>query len=155
MICPMCGCTENRVIDTRSTDDGRSVRRRRECIACLFRYTTYETLETVPLMVCKRDNSREPFNRHKIMSGLIKACHKRPVSVRQMESMVDGLETEYANSTRSEIPTSEIGERIMKILKATDKVAYIRFVSVYRKFEDLDSFFDELERLKREEREAQ
>ena len=106
-------------------------------------------------MVCKRDNSREPFNRHKIMSGLIKACHKRPVSVRQMESMVDGLETEYANSTRSEIPTSEIGERIMKILKATDKVAYIRFVSVYRKFEDLDSFFDELERLKREEREAQ
>ncbi len=102
-------------------------------------------------MVCKKDMSMEPFDRNKLMNGLIKACHKRPVSVRQMEKIVEGIELDYANNFRTEVSTSEIGETVMKILRKTDKVAYIRFVSVYRRFEDPDSFLEELERLKREE----
>ena len=151
MRCPVCGCAENRVVETRSVDDDRSIRRRRECVACLCRYTTYESIETTPLMVCKKDMSMEPFDRNKLMNGLIKACHTRPVSVRQMEKIVEGIELDYANNFRTEVSTSEIGETVMKILRKTDKVAYIRFVSVYRRFEDPDSFLEELERLKREE----
>lgn len=151
MKCPACGCSENKVLDTRSIDDDKSVRRRRECFKCLYRFTTYESIETTPLMVCKRDNTREPFNRNKIMNGLIKACQKRPVSVRQMEGLVDTIEYEFQNNLRGEISSSEIGERIMSGLLDLDKVAYIRFVSVYRKFEDIDSFFDELNRIKNDQ----
>ncbi|MCI8387768.1 MAG: transcriptional repressor NrdR [Clostridiales bacterium] len=148
MKCPSCGYPENKVLDTRSIDDDRSVRRRRECLKCQFRFTTYETIETLPLMVCKSDNTREPFNRTKIMNGLIKACQKRPISVRQMQELVDAIETEFQNTLRSEVSTKEIGERIMNGLRRLDKVAYIRFVSVYRKFDDVNSFTEELERIK-------
>jgi transcriptional repressor NrdR len=150
MKCPVCGSSDNKVLDTRSIDDDKSVRRRRECLKCQCRFTTYETIETTPLMVCKRDNTREPFNRNKIMNGLIKACQKRPVSVRQMESLVDKIESEFQNNLRGEVSSTEIGEKIMAGLLSLDKVAYIRFVSVYRKFEDIDSFFDELNRIKNE-----
>lgn len=151
MKCPACGCSENKVLDTRSVDDDKSVRRRRECLKCQCRFTTYETIETTPLMVCKRDNTLEPFNRNKIMNGLIKACQKRPISVRQMELLADEVEAEFQNNMRSEVSTTEIGERIMEKLRELDKVAYIRFVSVYRKFEDVDSFLDELNRIKNDE----
>jgi transcriptional repressor NrdR len=150
MKCPACGYSDNKVLDTRSIDDDKSVRRRRECLKCQYRFTTYETIETAPLMVCKRDTTREPFNRNKIMNGLIKACQKRPVSVRQMEALINSIESEFQNNLRSEVSTSEIGERIMAGLRDLDKVAYIRFVSVYRKFEDIDSFLDELYRIKNE-----
>ena len=148
MKCPACGYTENKVIDTRPVDDDKSVRRRRECLRCQFRFTTYETIETTPLMVVKRDNSREPFSRNKIMNGLIKACQKRPISLKQMEQLVDTVESEFQNSMRGEVTSDEIGTRIMAGLRELDKVAYIRFVSVYRKFEDIDSFLEELNRLK-------
>lgn len=148
MKCPACGYTENKVIDTRPVDDDKSVRRRRECLKCQFRFTTYETIETIPLMVVKRDNSREPFSRNKIMNGLIKACQKRPISVKQMEQLIDTVEAEFQNSMRGEVTSDEIGQRIMAGLRELDKVAYIRFVSVYRKFEDVDSFLEELNRLK-------
>lgn len=151
MRCPECGCSDNKVLDTRSIDDDRVVRRRRECVNCQRRFTTYETVESTPLMVCKRDNTREPFDRKKILNGLIKACQKRPISVRQMELLADEVEAEFQNNMRSEVSTTEIGERIMEKLRELDKVAYIRFVSVYRKFEDVDSFLDELNRIKNDE----
>lgn len=148
MRCPSCGCTENKVIDSRSVDDDRSVRRRRECVNCQTRFTTYETIETIPLMVCKKDNTREPFDRNKLLNGVIKACRKRPVSLRQMEELVDSVENDAKNNLRSEITSNEIGNKIMEGLLRLDDVAYIRFVSVYRQFEDLDSFVTELNRLK-------
>lgn len=149
MKCPACGYSENKVLDTRSTDEDTSVRRRRECLRCQHRFTTYETIENSPLMVCKRDNTREPFNRTKILNGLVKACQKRPVSTRQMEALIDAMEVDFQNNMRCEVSTSEIGQRIMDGLRELDEVAYIRFVSVYRKFDDIDSFFDELNELKK------
>ena len=149
MKCPACGYSENKVLDTRSAEEDTSVRRRRECLRCQHRFTTYETVESTPMMVCKRDNTREPYNRAKILSGLVKACQKRPISTRQMEALIDTMEADFQNAMRCEVPTSEIGQRIMDGLRDMDEVAYIRFVSVYRKFDDIDSFFDELNALKR------
>ncbi len=155
MRCPVCGCTQDKVLDTRPIDDERSIRRRRECLNCQHRFTSYETVEKAALIVCKRDNTREAFNRDKIMNGIKKACQKRPVSLRQMSAIVDSIEADFQNNMRMEISTSEIGERIMNGLRELDEVAYIRFASVYRDFDDLDSFLEELDNLKklREERE--
>ena len=150
MKCPICGFDESKVLETRSVDGADTIRRRRECGACQHRFTTYEVLEEPELMVCKRDNTRETFDRNKILNGLLKACRKRPVSIRQMEALVGSMETEFQNTMRTEVSTTEIGERIMAGLKLLDEVAYIRFVSVYRDFDDIDSFFDELNRLKRD-----
>lgn len=149
MKCPVCGCTDDKVLDTRHIDDGRSIRRRRECLKCQHRFTSYESIEKEPLIICKRDNTRESFSRDKIMNGLKKACQKRPVSVRQMTSIVDEIETELNSTMSGEVPTREIGERIMAKLRELDEVAYIRFASVYRDFDDANSFLDELENLKR------
>lgn len=149
MKCPVCGCTDNKVLETRSAEDDSVVRRRRECNNCQTRFTTLEAVVgTNPLMVCKRDNTREPFDRKKILNGLIKACQKRPVSIRQMEALIDTVENELASSPKMELPTSVIGERVMAGLRQLDDVAYIRFVSVYRKFEDVDSFLLEINKMK-------
>lgn len=157
MRCPVCGCCEDKVLDTRPVDDERSIRRRRECTNCHHRYTSYEVIERIPLIVCKKDNTREEFDREKIMAGLKKACQKRPVSVRQMKDIVDKMEADFRNNMRGEVPTTEIGERIMAGLRELDEVAYIRFVSVYRQFDDIDSFLNELNNLKmmKEARKAQ
>ncbi len=151
MKCPVCGCNKDRVLDTRSVDDDKSIRRRRECTECKYRFTTVESVETTRVMVVKRDNTRELYDRTKIMNGLVKACQKRPVSLRQMEALISTIENELANSMRPEITTVELGEMVMKHLRLLDEVAYIRFVSVYRKFDDIDSFFDELSKLKNRE----
>ena len=157
MRCPVCGCCEDKVLDTRPVDDERSIRRRRECTKCQYRFTSYEVVERVPLIVLKRDGSREEFNRSKIMAGLDKACQKRPVSDAQRKDLVDRIEADFRNRVHGEITTQEIGERIMMALRGLDEVAYIRFVSVYRKFEDVDSFIEELNSLKElaEQRRAQ
>ncbi len=149
MKCPVCGCTDDKVLDTRPIDDDRSIRRRRECLRCQHRFTSYESIEKEPLVICKRDNTRESFSREKIMNGLKKACQKRPVSVRQMTAIVDEIESELNSTMSGEVPTREIGERIMVKLRELDEVAYIRFASVYRDFDDADSFLEELENLKR------
>lgn len=149
MRCPICGCTDDKVLDTRPIDDDRRLRRRRECLNCQHRFTSYESIEKEPLVICKRDNTREAFSREKIMNGLKKACQKRPVSVRQMTNIVDEIETELNSTMSGEVPTREIGERIMVKLRELDEVAYIRFASVYRDFDDADSFLEELENLKR------
>ncbi len=155
MRCPVCGCAQDKVLDTRPIDDERSIRRRRECLNCQHRFTSYETVEKASLIVCKRDNTREAFSRDKIMNGIKKACQKRPVSLRQMSAIVEGIESDFQNSMRAEVSTTEIGERIMNGLRELDEVAYIRFASVYRDFDDLDSFLEELDNLKKlkEERE--
>ena len=151
MKCPVCGCTDNKVLETRSADDDSVIRRRRECNNCHTRFTTVESvLGTNPLMVCKRDNTREPFDRKKILNGLIKACQKRPVSIRQMEALIDTVENELSSSPKMELTTTVIGERVMEGLRKLDDVAYIRFVSVYRKFEDVNSFLLEIDKMKRE-----
>ncbi len=149
MRCPVCGCCKDRVLDTRPVDEERSIRRRRECLNCQHRFTSYEVIEHVPLMVSKRDNTREEFDREKIMEGLKKACQKRPVSIRQMKDLVDRMEADFRNHMHGEVSSSEIGERIMTGLRALDEVAYIRFASVYNKFDDADSFLTELNNLKR------
>jgi len=148
MRCPVCGCTKDRVLDTRPVDDERSVRRRRECLNCQHRFTSYEVVEKDTFNVIKRDGTCETFNRDKIMNGLKKACQKRPLSTRQMSAIVDEIESDLINSMRPEIPSTEIGERIMASLRERDEVAYIRFVSVYKKFDDIDSFLDELNSMK-------
>ncbi|MBE6613197.1 MAG: transcriptional repressor NrdR [Ruminococcaceae bacterium] len=155
MKCPVCGCCEDRVLDTRPIDEERSIRRRRECTNCLHRFTSYEIVESTPLVILKRDGSREEFNREKIMSGLKKACQKRPVTFQQMKDLVDRIEANLRNRQKGDVTTTEIGEQIMVGLRELDEVAYIRFVSVYRKFEDVESFLEELNNLKRlaEERE--
>ncbi len=148
MKCPICGCTEDRVLDTRPVDEDRSIRRRRECTKCHYRFTSYETIENAQLYVIKRDNTKEEYDRNKVMEGLRSACKKRPISLRQMENIVDNLEIELRDRPRGEIDTRIIGERIMNVLREMDEVAYIRFASVYNKFSDIDSFMNELILLK-------
>ena len=148
MKCPVCGSVDVQVIDTRNIDSENAVRRRRECQECHNRFTTYETYEAMTPMVCKRDNTREPFDRKKVMNGLTKACQKRPVSIRQMEEIINMIESECSANPRMEITTAEIGEKIMKRLKDIDGVAYIRFASVYKKFDDVDSFISEIDKMK-------
>mgnify|MGYP000981235831 CR=1 FL=1 len=144
MRCPFCGHDEDKVIDSRPADDGAAIRRRRECINCGNRFTTYEKIENLPLMVIKKDGSRQPFNRDKLISGIMKSCEKRPVSTEQIESLVDSIESRYQNSLKREVQSREIGEQVMEGLKQIDEVAYVRFASVYRQFKDVSSFLHEL-----------
>ena len=147
MKCPFCGFEESKVIDSRPADDGERIRRRRECLSCGKRFTTHEVIETVPIVVVKRDKSREVFNRSKLMSGFLRACEKRPISVDQIEKMVDDIESKLQSGYDREVTSQHIGELVMEVLKDTDKVAYIRFASVYKNFEDADTFLEELSRL--------
>jgi transcriptional repressor NrdR len=150
MKCPYCGHTEDRVIDSRPTEENTAIRRRRECTRCLKRFTTYEKVESVPLMVIKKDKTRQTFDREKLLNGLLRACEKRPVSVDTLEKMVNEIEGQILNSLKREITTREIGEMVMARLKDVDEVAYVRFASVYRQFRDINTFMDELRKLLKE-----
>lgn len=147
MKCPYCGYLESKVIDTRPTEDGSSIRRRRECLECTRRYTTYEKVETLPILVIKKDQAREPFDKDKIISGLVRATQKRPVSMQQMEAIADDIERSISNRMVSEITSGEIGNMVMERLRAVDEVAYVRFASVYRQFKDINTFFEEIKNL--------
>ena len=140
MKCPYCGKLDTRVIDSRPAEDGTSIRRRRSCDACNKRFTTYEKVETIPLIVIKKDNTREQFDRTKIEGGVLRACYKRPVPAEEIKRAVDAIETEVFSREEKEIPSSEIGEIVMNHLRSLDAVAYVRFASVYRDFNDIDSF---------------
>ena len=144
MKCPFCFYEESKVIDSRPTDEGERIRRRRECLNCGKRFTTYEIIETVPVIVIKRDKSRQVFDRSKILSGLLRACEKRPVSIETLEKIVDEMEFTLQNSPDREVPSERIGELAMEKLKDIDEVAYVRFASVYRQFQDIQTFMDEL-----------
>lgn len=145
--CPYCGFEESKVIDSRPTDEGERIRRRRECLKCGKRFTTYEVIETVPIVVIKKDKSREAFDRNKLLNGLLRACEKRPISLETLENIVDEIEAKLQNSLDREIPSSQIGIYVMDRLKEIDEVAYVRFASVYRQFKDINSFMDELSSL--------
>jgi transcriptional repressor NrdR len=147
MRCPYCGYNESKVLDSRSTEEGYSIRRRRECIKCEERFTTYERVEEITLVVIKKDGSREVFNPQKIMSGLIKACEKRPVSMETLENAVGEIEKKLRNSWVREVDSREIGEMVMEQLREIDEVAYVRFASVYRQFKDINKFMQELQKL--------
>ncbi|HLM60308.1 MAG TPA: transcriptional regulator NrdR [Pyrinomonadaceae bacterium] len=149
MKCPFCGFLEDKVVDSREAKDGDSIRRRRECISCGKRFTSYERIDEIPYMVVKKDGRREIFDRNKIMAGLLRACEKRPISASQLEAIVDFVEKTVQESTDRELPTSEMGKIIMTRLKALDKVAYVRFASVYLEFEDVSEFMTELKYLVR------
>ncbi len=150
MRCPYCGHLESKVIDSRESKKSVSIRRRRECLACKRRYTTYEKIEEIPYMVVKKDGRREPFDSQKLMRGLMKACEKRPVPMRKLEEIVEEIETRLQEKSDKEISTSEIGRFVMRKLKVLDKVAYVRFASVYREFKDVLEFKKELEKLLKE-----
>ena len=147
MRCPYCGYQESKVVDSRHSDDGGSIRRRRECLSCAKRFTTYETVESLPLVVIKKDDSRQSFDRNKILNGMVRACEKRPVSMAALEAAVDDIEQTLQNSLEREISTSDIGELVMDHLKALDEVAYVRFASVYRQFKDINTFMQELNKI--------
>ncbi len=147
MKCPACGHIESKVIDSRASDEGKSIKRRRECLACQKRFNTYEVVENIPLMVIKKNDSREPFDRNKVMNGIIRACQKRPVSIEQIEKIVNDIESELQNSLNNEVPTTKIGELIMDKLKDIDAVSYVRFASVYREFKDVETFMREIENI--------
>ena len=147
MKCPFCGNLESKVVDSRPSDEGASIRRRRECLACHKRFTTYEMMESLPLMVVKKDGSRQSFDRNKVLSGLIRACEKRPVSFDTLENIVNEVEQSLQNELKQEISSAEIGELVMDKLKKVDQVAYVRFASVYRQFKDIDTFMAELNKL--------
>ena len=147
MKCPYCGKDNTRVIDSRPADDGDSIRRRRECDECHKRFTTYEKVETIPMIVIKKDNNRETYDRAKIEGGVFRACHKRPISVAQIEAMIDDVEACIFNKEEREISSEEIGELVMGKLKDLDSVAYVRFASVYREFKDVSTFMDELKKI--------
>ncbi len=144
MKCPFCSHDEDRVIDSRPSDEGLAIRRRRECLSCGARFTTYEKIENLPLLVIKKDGTREPFDREKLMSGIMKSCQKRPVSTTQIDNLVSSIEVQTQNSLKREISSRDIGEMVMEGLKDIDEVAYVRFASVYRQFKDVNSFLDEL-----------
>ena len=147
MKCPYCGYQESKVVDSRHSDDDTSIRRRRECLSCQKRFTTYETVESLPIAVVKKDNSREPFDRNKILRGMVRACEKRPVSMADLEAAAAEIEQIVQNSLEREIPTQRIGELVMERLKPLDEVAYVRFASVYRQFKDINSFMQELNKI--------
>lgn len=150
MKCPYCGYEESKVIDSRPADDGERIRRRRECLGCNKRFTTHEVIETVPLIVVKRDKSRETFDRNKLTAGILRACEKRPVSLDSIEQIVSDIETKLQNSLDREVTSMAIGEYVMEHLKNLDEVAYVRFASVYRQFKDINTFMDELNKLLQE-----
>jgi len=147
MKCPFCGHEEDKVVDSRTSKEGRAVRRRRECLKCEKRFTTYEYVENVPLTIIKNDQRREPFDRQKLLSGIQSACKKRPISMKKIESIVDGIEEELSRLSKTEIPSSEVGRLVMAELAKLDEVAYVRFASVYRKFKDAGEFISEIQDL--------
>ncbi len=147
MKCPFCSNEESKVIDSRPTDEGQRIRRRRECLQCGKRFTTYEIIESLPIIVIKKDKSRESFNRDKLMTGLLRACEKRPVSIDQLDNMIDEIEAIIQNSLDREVSSEKIGELVMDKLKNIDEVAYVRFASVYRQFKDINTFMNELNKL--------
>ncbi len=147
MNCPFCGCSDSKVIDSRPADEGASIRRRRECLACAKRFTTYETVESLPIVVIKKDGSRQSFDRSKVLRGLIRACEKRPVPLAELEKVASEIELELQNSMEREVSTERIGEKVMDRLRSIDQVAYVRFASVYRQFKDIDTFMAELNKL--------
>ena len=146
MKCPYCGKENTRVIDSRPTDDS-SIRRRRQCDECGKRFTTYEKVETLPLIVVKKDNNREPYNREKIVAGIVRSCHKRPISLEKINQTVDEIENQIFNLEEKEVTTTEIGTIVMDKLKELDEVAYVRFASVYREFKDVNTFMDEIKKI--------
>ena len=147
MKCPYCNHPDTRVIDSRPADDGSSIRRRRSCDVCGKRFTTYEKVETIPMIVIKKDSTREQYRRDKIENGVLRACYKRPVSAEDIQAAVDRIETKIFSMEAKEIPTSQIGEIVMEELKGLDEVAYVRFASVYREFKDVNTFMDELKKI--------
>ncbi len=147
MKCPFCSYEESKVIDSRPTDEGERIRRRRECLNCQKRFTTYEVIESLPIIVIKKDKSREVFNREKLLNGLLRACEKRPVSLEDLEKLIDGIELSLQNSLDREVSSERIGELVMDGLKDIDEVAYVRFASVYRQFKDIGTFMTELNKL--------
>ncbi len=146
MKCPYCGNQNTRVVDSRPADDNTAIRRRRVCDVCGKRFTSYERVDTIPLIVIKKDNTREIFDRSKIESGVLRACHKRPVTAQQIHELVDAVETEVYAEGEREVSSTEIGEMVMNRLKSLDQVAYVRFASVYREFKDVEAFMDELKK---------
>ena len=152
MKCPFCEYTESKVIDSRPTDEGEAIRRRRECLSCSKRFTTYEKVETIPLMVVKKDKSRQMFDREKLLNGIMRACEKRPVSTAQMEHMALEIENTAQNMLEREVTTEKLGEMVMEKLKDVDEVAYVRFASVYRQFTDVSTFVEEVNKLLRTNR---
>ena len=147
MKCPFCGHENTRVIDSRPADENNSIRRRRVCDECEKRFTTYEKVETIPLIIIKNDNNRETYDRSKIEAGVLRACHKRPISAAQITQLVDEVETEIFNREEKEVPSAVIGELVMDKLKNLEAVAYVRFASVYREFKDINTFMDELKKV--------
>lgn len=147
MKCPYCSATDTRVIDSRPAEDGSSIRRRRCCDECGKRFTTYEKVETIPLIVIKKDNNREQYDRSKIESGILSACYKRPISAADIQKTIEKIETEIFNREEKEIPTSVIGEIVMEKLKELDEVAYVRFASIYREFKDVNTFMSEIKKI--------
>ena len=147
MKCPFCSFEESKVIDSRPTDEGQRIRRRRECLQCGKRFTTYEIIESLPIIVIKKDKSRETFNRDKLMTGLLRACEKRPVSIDTLDNMIDEIEIIIQNSLDREVSSEKIGELVMEKLNSIDEVAYVRFASVYRQFKDINTFMTELNKL--------
>ena len=147
MKCPFCGYTESKVIDSRPAEEGATIRRRRECLDCRKRFTTYEIIERMPLVVVKRDGSRQTFDKVKLINGMVRACEKRPVTLSQLEKIADDIEQELQSNLEREIKTVDVGEMVMNRLKDIDEVAYVRFASVYRSFKDINTFMDELSKL--------
>ena len=147
MKCPYCGYSESKVIDSRPADEGKSIRRRRECLSCEKRFTTYETVESLPMVVVKKNGSRQSFDRRKVFNGMLRACEKRPVPVAELERIAEEIEQNLQNSLEREISTERIGEEVMERLKKVDEVAYVRFASVYRQFKDIGTFMEELNKL--------
>ncbi len=147
MKCPYCGYQESKVVDSRHSEDGTSIRRRRECLSCQKRFTTYETVESLPIVVVKKDNSRQAFDRNKILNGMVRACEKRPVSMAELEAATTEIEQIIQNSLEREVSTGKIGELVMERLKPLDEVSYVRFASVYRQFKDINTFMQELNKI--------
>ena len=150
MKCPFCAFLESKVVDSRPTEDGEKIRRRRECLSCGKRFTTHEMVESTPLIVIKRDHSRQIFDRNKLMTGLLRACEKRQIPLKELERLVDSIEQNYANHLVKEVSSIELGEEVLKRLRELDDVAYIRFASVYRDFSDVESFMKELQQLQKD-----
>jgi len=150
--CPYCNWSESKVVDSRPTDEGNSIRRRRECTKCKRRFTTYEKVEETPLIIAKRDGTRELYDRKKLLNGIIRACEKRPVSIEQMEKLIDKVEFKLHNTMEKEVASTKIGEMVIELIKDLDEVAYVRFASVYRQFKDINSFVDELTKLLNEKK---
>ena len=147
MKCPFCGYPESKVVDSRPSDEGNSIRRRRECLSCFRRFTTYETVEILPIIVVKKDGTRQNFDRQKVLNGMLRACQKRPVSLDTLESITNRIEQDLQNAAQREVSSEAIGEIVMRYLRNLDQVAYVRFASVYRQFQDINSFMAELNTL--------